>query len=69
MCPKQPCNNGYYPIHIAAKNSSVGVLEVLLKWAETRGCMRKGFIQLPDLEGNLPLHFAVHGGEIKVCTF
>ncbi|XP_076043693.1 transient receptor potential cation channel subfamily A member 1-like [Oratosquilla oratoria] len=64
-CPKKPCNNGYYPIHMAAKNAAVRVLEVILLWAEKRGCERKNMISLPDLEGNSPLHLAVHGGEIK----
>ncbi|XP_042871223.1 transient receptor potential cation channel subfamily A member 1-like [Penaeus japonicus] len=64
-CPNQPCSNGYHPIHIAARNASTKVLEVLLTWAETRGCMRKKMITVPDLEGNVPLHQAVHGGEIK----
>ncbi|XP_047737830.1 transient receptor potential cation channel subfamily A member 1 [Hyalella azteca] len=65
VCPNQPCNNGFYPIHLAAKNASVKVLEVLLSWAEKRGCERANMIILPDLEGNVPLHLAVHGGEIK----
>ncbi|KAF2368431.1 Ankyrin repeat-containing domain [Trinorchestia longiramus] len=65
VCPNQPCNNGFYPIHLAAKNASVKVLEVLLSWAERRGCERARMIILPDLEGNVPLHLAVHGGEIK----
>ncbi|ROT81991.1 Transient receptor potential cation channel subfamily A member 1 [Penaeus vannamei] len=64
-CPNQPCSNGYHPIHIAARNASTKVLEVLLTWAEARGCMRKKMITVPDLEGNVPLHQAVHGGEIK----
>ena len=68
-CPSQLCNNGYYPIHLAAKNASIKVLEVLLKWAEGRGCERKKMIAEPDLEGNAPLHLAVHGGEIKVFQY
>ncbi|XP_069176074.1 transient receptor potential cation channel subfamily A member 1 [Procambarus clarkii] len=64
-CPNQPCNNGYHPIHLAARNASIGVLEALLNYAESRGCVRKRMITIPDLEGNVPLHLAVHGGEIK----
>ena len=68
-CPNEACNNGFYPIHVAAKNASVGVLEALLKYSEDRGCQRKKMITLPDLEGNVPLHSAVHGGEIKVNLY
>nr|XP_053654478.1 transient receptor potential cation channel subfamily A member 1-like [Cherax quadricarinatus] len=64
-CPNQACNNGYHPIHIAARNASIGVLEVLLSYSESRGCIRQRMITIPDLEGNVPLHLAVHGGEIK----
>lgn len=65
-CPNQPCSNGYHPIHIAARNASVGVLEVLLRYADKKGCVRRDMITIPDLEGNVPLHLAVHSGEIKV---
>ncbi|KAK4295471.1 hypothetical protein Pmani_031988 [Petrolisthes manimaculis] len=64
-CPNQPCSNGYHPIHIAARNASVGVLEALLQYAEKKGCVRRDMITIPDLEGNVPLHLAVHSGEIK----
>ncbi|XP_066946629.1 transient receptor potential cation channel subfamily A member 1 [Macrobrachium rosenbergii] len=65
ICPNIPCMNGYSPIHIAARNASIGVLEAILKWGEARGCLKERMICLPDLEGNEPLHLAVHGGEIK----
>ncbi|XP_071521478.1 transient receptor potential cation channel subfamily A member 1-like [Panulirus ornatus] len=64
-CPNQPCSNGYHPIHIAARNASVRVLELLLQYKESQGCIRQNMISIPDLEGNVPLHLAVHGGEIK----
>nr|QLH02044.1 TRPA1 [Agasicles hygrophila] len=63
--PKIPCNNGYYPIHEAAKNASSKSLEVFLQWAESRGCSRQEMISLYDSEGNVPLHSAVHGGDIR----
>ncbi|CAH1113127.1 unnamed protein product [Psylliodes chrysocephalus] len=63
--PKIPCNNGYYPIHEAAKNASSKTLEVFLQWGESKGCSRQEMISFYDSEGNVPLHSAVHGGDIK----
>ncbi|XP_042879492.1 transient receptor potential cation channel subfamily A member 1-like [Penaeus japonicus] len=63
--PTQRCNNGYLPIHVAARNSSVGVVRHLIKWAEERACERE-MTTLPDLDGNAPLHQAVQGRAIKV---
>ncbi|XP_037299699.1 transient receptor potential cation channel subfamily A member 1 isoform X2 [Manduca sexta] len=62
---KKPCNNGYYPIHEAAKNASSRTMEVFLQWGESKGCTRESMISLYDNEGNVPLHSAVHGGDIK----
>ncbi|KAL4717669.1 hypothetical protein ACJJTC_000818 [Scirpophaga incertulas] len=62
---KRPCNNGYYPIHEAAKNASSRTMEVFLQWGESKGCTREQMISLYDNEGNVPLHSAVHGGDIK----
>ncbi|XP_046391330.1 transient receptor potential cation channel subfamily A member 1 [Ischnura elegans] len=63
--PRCPCNNGYYPIHEAAKNASSRTMEVFLQWGESRGCTREEMISFYDAEGNVPLHSAVHGGDIK----
>lgn len=63
--PRQPCNNGYYPIHEAAKNASSKTLEAFLQWGESRGCSREQMIEFCDSEGNVPLHSAVHGGDIR----
>ncbi|XP_070000625.1 transient receptor potential cation channel subfamily A member 1-like [Penaeus vannamei] len=63
--PTQRCNNGYLPIHVAARNSSVGVVRHLIKWAEERACERE-MMTIPDLDGNIPLHQAVQGRAIKV---
>ncbi|CAG9824313.1 unnamed protein product, partial [Phaedon cochleariae] len=63
--PKRPCNNGYYPIHEAAKNASSKTLEVFLQWGESLGCTREEMISFYDSEGNVPLHSAVHGGDKK----
>jgi hypothetical protein len=65
-CPRRLCNNGYYPIHEAAKNASSRTMEVFLQWGESRGCTREEMISFHDSEGNVPLHSAVHGGDIKV---
>ncbi|CAH0716261.1 unnamed protein product, partial [Brenthis ino] len=62
---KQPCNNGYYPIHEAAKNASSRTMEIFLQWGESKGCTREQMISLYDNEGNVPLHSAVHGGDIR----
>ncbi|XP_068082099.1 transient receptor potential cation channel subfamily A member 1 [Anabrus simplex] len=64
-CPRKPCNNGYYPIHEAAKNASSRTMEIFLQWGESRGCKREEMISFYDSEGNVPLHSAVHGGDIK----
>ncbi|XP_047524586.1 transient receptor potential cation channel subfamily A member 1 [Pieris napi] len=61
----RPCNNGYYPIHEAAKNASSRTMEIFLQWAESKGCTREQMLSLYDNEGNVPLHSAVHGGDIK----
>lgn len=65
-CPRKPCNNGYYPIHEAAKNASSRTMDVFLRWAESRGCSREEMISFYDSEGNVPLHSAVHSGDFKV---
>ncbi|VVC86120.1 unnamed protein product [Leptidea sinapis] len=62
---KHPCNNGYYPIHEAAKNASSKTMEVFLQFSESKGCPREQMISLYDNEGNVPLHSAVHSGDIK----
>ncbi|XP_073975399.1 transient receptor potential cation channel A1 isoform X5 [Rhodnius prolixus] len=64
-CPRKPCNNGYYPIHEAAKNASSRTMEVFLQWGEARGCSREEMISFYDSEGNVPLHSAVHSGDFK----
>lgn len=37
----------------------------ILQWGEQRGCTREEMISFYDSEGNVPLHSAVHGGDIK----
>ncbi|XP_050537848.1 transient receptor potential cation channel subfamily A member 1 isoform X2 [Daktulosphaira vitifoliae] len=62
---RQPCHNGYYPIHEAAKNAASRTMEVLLQWAESKGNSRHQMISFFDAEGNVPLHSAVHSGDFK----
>lgn len=40
-------------------------MEVFFQWGESRGCTREEMISFYDSEGNVPLHSAVHGGDIK----
>ncbi|KAJ1525322.1 hypothetical protein ONE63_010144 [Megalurothrips usitatus] len=65
-CRRKACANGFYPIHEAAKNASSRTMEVILQWGEAN-CMytREEMMSLYDAEGNVPLHSAVHGGDIK----
>jgi transient receptor potential cation channel subfamily A protein 1 len=44
-------------------------MEVFLQWGESRGCTREEMISFYDSEGNVPLHSAVHGGDIKVMVY
>lgn len=37
------------------------------QWGESRGSSREEMISFYDSEGNVPLHSAVHGGDIKVA--
>ncbi|OXA64028.1 Transient receptor potential cation channel subfamily A member 1 [Folsomia candida] len=40
--------------------------EILLSWGEAQGsCSREEMISFFDAEGNVPLHSAVHGGDLK----
>lgn len=37
----------------------------IYQWGEQRNCTREEMISFYDSEGNVPLHSAVHGGDIK----
>uniref|UniRef100_A0A914W205 Transient receptor potential cation channel subfamily A member 1 n=3 Tax=Plectus sambesii TaxID=2011161 RepID=A0A914W205_9BILA len=65
-----PCNNGFYPMHMAAKNASLKTLEMLLKQGESMGYTRAQMLSFCDRENNSPLHSAVNSGDIasvEVC--
>uniref|UniRef100_A0A914UXB1 Ion transport domain-containing protein n=1 Tax=Plectus sambesii TaxID=2011161 RepID=A0A914UXB1_9BILA len=68
MC--QPCSNGFYPIHMAAKNASTKTLEQLLQQGEGMGYSRVLMLGFCDGENNSPLHSAVNSGDlgaVQVC--
>ncbi|XP_022243336.1 transient receptor potential cation channel subfamily A member 1-like [Limulus polyphemus] len=67
-CPRIPCDNGYYPIHEAAKNGSANAMAALLEWGESIGVSRQEMLKLYDTDGNVPLHSAVHSGDIKAVN-
>lgn len=48
-CPRKPCNNGYYPIHEAAKNASSKTMEVFFQ-----------VILISFLENEFQLIFVLH---------
>lgn len=55
----QPCNNGFYPIHIAAQNSSNAVLELLFEHGSKLGCSRLNMISYLDGDNNKPYVFLI----------
>ncbi|KAL5022254.1 hypothetical protein ScPMuIL_001409 [Solemya velum] len=64
--PCKKCQNGYYPIHEAAKNAAAKTLEVLIQHVESLGYTRAMVLSFADKENNMPLHSAVNSGEIQV---
>ncbi|KAL5022245.1 hypothetical protein ScPMuIL_001400 [Solemya velum] len=64
--PCKKCQNGYYPIHEAAKNAAAKTLEVLIQHVESLGYTRATVLSFADKEKNMPLHSAVNSGEIQV---
>ncbi|XP_046358020.2 transient receptor potential cation channel subfamily A member 1-like isoform X2 [Haliotis rufescens] len=60
------CNYGFYPIHLAAKSASAETLEVLIQAGIKNGYKREAMLSFKDMENNMPLHSAVHGGDLKV---
>ncbi|KAF0307354.1 Transient receptor potential cation channel subfamily A member 1 [Amphibalanus amphitrite] len=63
MLPDRFCKNGFSPVHEAARRASFDTMLVLTRWAARTG---RSLMQNPDSEGNLPLHLAVHSGDVKV---
>nr|BAV16912.1 transient receptor potential channel A1 isoform c [Tropilaelaps mercedesae] len=63
--PKTTCDNGFYPIHEAAKNASANAMRALLEFCESIGIPRAEMMKLFDADGNVPLHSAVHAGDLK----
>ena len=65
-CPRRTDRHGYFAIHESAKHASSRSMEILLAWGEEHGLPREEMISFFDAEGNVPLHSAVHGGDIRV---
>ncbi|XP_043230457.1 transient receptor potential cation channel subfamily A member 1-like, partial [Amphibalanus amphitrite] len=63
MLPDRFCKNGFSPVHEAARRASFDTMLVLTRWAARTG---RSLMQNPDSEGNLPLHLAVHSGDVKM---
>ncbi|XP_037070283.1 transient receptor potential cation channel subfamily A member 1-like [Pollicipes pollicipes] len=62
MVPKRFCQNGFTPVHEASRRASFATMQVFTGWAERNGC---SLMQSPDAEGHLPLHLAVHSGDVQ----
>ncbi|RWS08098.1 transient receptor potential cation channel subfamily A member 1-like protein, partial [Dinothrombium tinctorium] len=68
--PLVTCDNGYSPIHEAARNASSNTLKIILESAVTLGYSNNELMTCHDSEGKTPLHFALHAGDIetvKLC--
>uniref|UniRef100_A0A914VC02 Ion transport domain-containing protein n=1 Tax=Plectus sambesii TaxID=2011161 RepID=A0A914VC02_9BILA len=66
----QTCSNGFYAIHLAAKNASSRALEQLLEEGDILGYNHDQLLACCDREGNTPLHAAVNSGDlasVKIC--
>ncbi|KAM7294211.1 transient receptor potential cation channel subfamily A member 1-like [Ixodes scapularis] len=57
--PKITCDNGFYPIHEAAKNASANAIEALLEWD----------LGMLDYEDNSPLHSACEHEAADAISF
>lgn len=64
--PRRTDRHGFFAIHESAKHASSRSMEILLGWGEAHGCCREEMINFFDAEGNVPLHSAVHGGDLRV---
>ncbi|XP_017476744.1 PREDICTED: transient receptor potential cation channel subfamily A member 1 [Rhagoletis zephyria] len=60
---QQGGEHGRTALHLAAIYDHEECARIL--WGEQRGCPREEMISFYDSEGNVPLHSAVHGGDIK----
>ncbi|KAI8118790.1 Transient receptor potential cation channel subfamily A member 1 [Lucilia cuprina] len=60
---QQGGEHGRTALHLAAIYDHEECARIL--WGEQRNCTREEMISFYDSEGNVPLHSAVHGGDIK----
>ena len=65
----QQDDNGFYPMHLAAKNASRSALEALITLAEKNGQKKEALLGQCDRERNTPLHAAVNSGDYQVLRF
>ncbi|CAF0715061.1 unnamed protein product [Brachionus calyciflorus] len=66
----QTCNNGFFPIHVAAQRCSNKVLELLIGEGNKMGCSKLKMLSFVDGDNNKPLHAAVQFGNlgaVKLC--
>ncbi|XP_052283274.1 transient receptor potential cation channel subfamily A member 1-like isoform X2 [Dreissena polymorpha] len=63
--PSQKCDNGFFPINIAGKCAAAKTLEILIQYADKVGYKREDVLTFKDKENNMPLHCAVHSGDLK----
>lgn len=64
------CNNGFFPIHVAAQRFSNKVLEFLIDEGNKIGCSKLKMLSFVDGDNNKPLHAAVQFGNlgaVKLC--
>ncbi|XP_076441440.1 transient receptor potential cation channel subfamily A member 1-like [Babylonia areolata] len=63
--PCTRCDQGFFPIHVAAKSAAAKTLEVLIQEGMKVGYERSRLLTFKDKENNMPLHAAVIGGNLK----
>jgi ankyrin repeat protein len=66
----KPCDNGFFPVHMAAQNCANKVLEFLIAEGFERGCNKLKMLSFVDGDNNKPLHAAVQFsniGAVRLC--
>ncbi|CAG7721204.1 unnamed protein product [Allacma fusca] len=64
--PHRTCSYSFLPVHEAAKHASFKAFLHLLAIGEKCGYPMREMVNLPDAEGNLALHSAIHGGDSRI---
>jgi transient receptor potential cation channel subfamily A protein 1 len=66
----RPCDNGFFPVHMAAQNCANKVLEFLIAEGFKKGCSKLKMLSFVDGDHNKPLHAAVQFsniGAVRLC--